>query len=109
MPRSSDLRVWYHFTITTKKCPPAVILKSLVARASRAVLGFGIPHMFNLIKLDNVAEILEAIFAQPPHPSSLVGLTCDSKSVWCFSEMLISLVNQNQSKETERKFNIPEI
>ena len=40
-------------------------------------------------------------------PSQLVRLTCDSNSVWCFSEMLISLANQNQSKETERKFNAP--
>ena len=45
--------------ITTKKWPPAVILKSSVACASRAVLGFRIPHIFNLLKLDNVAKIFE--------------------------------------------------
>ena len=43
----------------------------------------------------------------PLPPSQLVRLRCDSKSVWCFSEMLIALANQNQSKETERKFNAP--
>ena len=59
MPRSCDPRVWYHMTITTKKWPPAFILKSSVACASRAVLGFRIPHMFNLLKLDNVAKIFE--------------------------------------------------
>ena len=46
-------------TITTKKWPPAVILKSSVACASCAVRGFLIPHLFNLLKLDNVAKIFE--------------------------------------------------
>jgi len=46
-------------TVAAKDWPPAVVLKSLVACASRAVLGFRIPHMFNLLKLDNVAKIFE--------------------------------------------------
>ena len=54
-------------TVTTEKRPPEVILKSLVARASCAVLGFRIPHMFSLLKLD-VAKIFEVIFACPLSP-----------------------------------------
>ena len=87
----------------TGQWQPAVILKSLVARASRAVLEFRISHMFNLLQLDNAAKIFEVIFDCHPPFSPLVWLT------FRFSEMLISLVNQNQSKETERKFNVPEI
>jgi len=59
MPRSCDPQVWYHMTMTTKKWPLAVILKSSVACASCAVRGFLIPHMFNLLKVDNVAKIFE--------------------------------------------------
>ena len=56
-------------TVTTKNRPPEVTLKSLVARASCAVLGFRIPHMFSLLKLD-VAKIFEVIFACPYLPWS---------------------------------------
>ena len=46
MLRSCDPRVWHHhMTITTKKWPPAVILKSLVVRAVRVLR---IPHMFKV-------------------------------------------------------------
>ena len=87
----------------TGQWPPAVILKSLVARVSRAVLGFQISDMFNLLELDNAAKIFEVIFDCHAPFSPLVGLT------FRFPKMLISLVNQNQSKETERRFNVLEI
>ena len=93
-------------TVTTKKWPPAVIFKSLVARASRAVLGFESRTCSICKKYDNVAKIIEVILHAP---SALVGLTCDSKSVRCFSKMLISPLNLTQRKDTERKFNVPEV
>ena len=87
--------------IRAKQWPPEVILKSLLARASRAVLGFRIPHMFNLLKLDNVAKIIEVSFACPlslPLPwSGFHRSTCDSKSVWCFFR------NVNISCESKQK------
>ena len=101
MPRSCDPRVWYHMTITNKKWSPAVILKLLVARASRAVLGFRIPHLFDLLKNWIMRQIYWRSFLHVPLSPGRAYMRLEI--LWYFSEMLISLVNQNQSKETERK------
>ena len=93
-------------TVATKKRPPEVILKSLVARASCAVLGFRIPHMFSLLKLDNVAKIFEVIFACPHLPWS--GLHATRNPLGVFQKVTF-FFNLTQRKDTERKFNIPEV
>ena len=64
------------------------------------------PAHVQFAKLDNVARLFEVIFACPP--LSWSGLHATRNPLGVFQKVIF-FFNLTQRKDTERKFNVPEV